>query len=83
MEDLYEDAPRPEELVEEVLPEDLPWADLVRRYPAPALALAAVGGFVIGLRHGPAVLAAVGTLASRRLSRFASDLVSQGFEGGE
>ncbi len=41
---------------EEALLEDLDWQDLVRRHPWPALALAALGGFILARRRGPEVV---------------------------
>ncbi|HYX23428.1 MAG TPA: hypothetical protein VFC23_04685 [Thermoanaerobaculia bacterium] len=57
-----------DELVDELLPEELDWERLVVNYPLPALALAALGGFFLGRRHGREILAAVSTFAAAQVS---------------
>lgn len=52
-------------LVDELVPEELDWERLVRSYPAPALALAAALGFLVGRSHGPAIVAALTAFAGR------------------
>lgn len=64
-----------EEILDELLPEELEWERLVRTYPVPAVALAAIGGFVIGLRHGPEILTAVSGFLAAEVSRNVSDLI--------
>lgn len=66
-----------EAILDELLPDELEWERLVRSYPVPALALAAVGGFVIGLRHGSEVLSAVSGFLSAEVSRNLSDILGQ------
>jgi hypothetical protein len=82
MEDfLNEEAPvgtAVEEILDEILPEDLEWERLVRRYPVPALAIAAVGGFFLGLRHGPTILAAVSSYLAAEVSRNVGELLGKG-----
>ena len=64
-----------EEILDELLPEELEWERLVRTYPVPAVALAAIGGFVIGLRHGPEILSAVSGFVAAEVSRNVSELI--------
>lgn len=64
-----------EEILDELLPEELEWERLVRTYPVPAVALAAIGGFVIGLRHGPEILSAVSGFLAAEVSRNVSELI--------
>ena len=64
-----------EAILDELLPEELEWERLVRTYPVPALALAAIGGFFIGLRHGPEIVAAVSGYVASEVSRNVSDLI--------
>lgn len=59
-----------DQVVDELLPDDLDWTDLVLRYPKVSLALAAVGGFLLGRSRGPEIVDA--------LSQFAADRVSDG-----
>ena len=81
MEDFVNDDETPrggtsvEAILDELLPEELEWERLVRAYPVPAVALAAIGGFVIGLRHGPEILAAVSGFLAAEVSRNVSELI--------
>jgi hypothetical protein len=58
-----------EELIDELVPEGLDWERLVVTYPIPALLLAAVGGFLLGRRHGSEIIAAVSGFAAAEVSR--------------
>jgi hypothetical protein len=81
MEDFVNDDETPrggtsvEAILNELLPEELEWERLVRTYPVPAVALAAIGGFVIGLRHGPEILTAVSGFLAAEVSRNVSELI--------
>lgn len=66
-----------EGILDELLPEELEWERLVRTYPVPALAIAAIGGFFLGLRHGPEILSAVSGFMAAEVSRNVSDLLGQ------
>ncbi|HEX3553209.1 MAG TPA: hypothetical protein VIA62_08270 [Thermoanaerobaculia bacterium] len=57
-----------DELVDELVPAELDWERLVESYPLPALALAALGGFFLGRRHGREILAAISTFAAAQVS---------------
>lgn len=67
-----------EEILDEILPESLEWERLVRTYPVPALAVAAAGGFYLGLRHGTAILAAVSSYVAAEISRNVGEILGQG-----
>jgi hypothetical protein len=54
--------------LDELLPEELEWERVVRTYPLVALAVAGVAGYLLGLRSGAPILAAVGETATRRVS---------------
>lgn len=58
-----------EEVIDDLLPERLDWRRLVRTYPVPALLVAAAGGYLLGRRHGPAVLSALPALAMSQVTR--------------
>lgn len=77
MEDSVEQDLGTDHVVGELLPEDLNWERLVRTYPWPALALAAIGGFFLGLRHGPEILSAVSGYAASELTRNVSEIIGQ------
>ncbi len=57
-------------VVGELLPEELDWSDLVLRYPKTSLALAALGGFLLGRSRGVEIVDA--------LSGYAADRVTDG-----
>jgi predicted metal-dependent peptidase len=58
-----------DEVVDELMPAQLDWQDMVRRYPLAALALATLGGYVLGRHRGREILEA--------FSLFAADSVSE------
>lgn len=66
-----------DDLLDEVLPEDLEWDRMVRTYPLSSLAVAAVGGFVLALSHGPAIVSAVSGYLSAQVSRNVSQILGQ------
>jgi hypothetical protein len=66
-----------DELVDELVPEGLDWERLVVSYPIPALLLAAVGGFLLGRRHGPEILDAVSSFAAAEVSRNVSQALGR------
>ena len=57
-----------DQIVDELLPGDFDWREKVRRYPIPALAVAAAGGFFLGRTRGRHLLGA--------MTRFAADEAS-------
>ena len=65
---MVDQMPGPDEVVDEVLPAELEWQKLVRRYPIAAVTIAAIGGYVLGRNRGEEILAA--------LSNHAADMVS-------
>ena len=65
------------DLFDELVPETLDWEGLVREYPLPAVALAALGGFLLGRSHGPAILAAVSSFAAAEVAKNVSSLLGQ------
>ena len=68
--DPYVTDPSPaDDVVDELMPSDFDWQDLVRRYPLAALGLAALGGYVLGRHRGDDIL--------RSFSNFAADTVSE------
>jgi len=55
-------------ILDDLLPEELEWERLVRTYPIAALLVAGVAGYLLGVRSGAPILAAVGETATRRIS---------------
>ena len=69
-----------QDLMEELLPEGVDWERMVRTYPIPSLALAVLGGFLLGRLHGPALVTAVSSFAAAEVSKNVGDLIGQHIE---
>jgi hypothetical protein len=66
----YTEASSPaDDVVDELMPSQLDWQRLVRRYPLAALGLATLGGYVLGRHRGREIL--------ESFSLFAADSVSE------
>lgn len=57
-------------IVDEIVPDEVDWTDLVVRYPKTSLAVAALGGFLLGRSRGKEI--------ALTLSAFAADRVVEG-----
>ena len=57
-----------DELVDELVPREVDWQRLVRSYPLMSLALAALGGFVLGRSRGREMVSALSTFAADTLT---------------
>ncbi|HEX4951774.1 MAG TPA: hypothetical protein VF017_00050 [Thermoanaerobaculia bacterium] len=68
-------ATAPRELLEDLLPERLDWQELVRAYPWPAVALAALGGFFLARTKGDEIVQALSELAAERISEHVNQLL--------
>jgi hypothetical protein len=68
------------DLLEDLLPEGFDWEDLVRTYPLPALALASLGGYLVGRAHGPALVKAVSSFAAAEGAKSVGALLGQELE---
>ena len=64
-----EQASAADAVVDEWMPAEFDWQQLVRRYPLAALGLAALGGWVLGRHRGRDILEA--------FANFAADTVSE------
>lgn len=73
-----ETAPFTDQIFDELLPEELDWRRLVRTYPLPALAVAALGGFWLGRQHGPELVSALADYARGRVSATVSTFLGEG-----
>lgn len=61
-------APAVDRFLDQVVAEELDWRRWVTRYPKSALALAALGGFVLGRVRGNEIVAALGAHAADTLT---------------
>lgn len=66
--------------LDEILPEELEWERMVRSYPLPAVALAAVGGLLLGLSHGSTIVSAVSSYLATQVSRNVSQVLGRDLE---
>lgn len=76
--------PRPEdELLDSLVPEGWDWATVVREYPIPALAVAAVGGFIIGRWRGTEIVETVSELANNKVNQVLDGVLEGGGPGAD
>ena len=66
-----------DELLDDLLPAELEWRRMVRSYPLPALAVAALGGYLLGRSRGPAILAALSTFVVAEMVAGLSEVTGQ------
>lgn len=64
-----------DEIVDDLLPVDLDWRQLVRTYPIPALAVAAAGGFLVGRRHGQSLVKELSGFVTEEVTRNVQSLL--------
>ena len=64
-----------DEILDEILPEEVDWRQLVWSYPKSTLALAALGGYLLGRSHGRRLLSA----ASEYVGESATDGINEFF----
>ena len=60
-----------DEILDEILPEEIDWRQFVWSYPKSTLALAALGGYLLGRTRGRRLLSAA--------SEYVGDSVTEGF----
>lgn len=70
-----------DEVIDDLLPEGFDWRAMVCSYPVPALAISAACGYVLGRRHGTAILEALGDFASSEVDRNISSFL--GHDAGD
>lgn len=66
-----------DQLVDDLLPDEVDWRRLVTSYPLASLALAGVGGYVLGRARGVAITGALAAFASDTLSRNVNALIGE------
>ena len=65
------------DLLQDLLPEDFDWRQLVREHPWPAVAAAALVGYLIGRTRGEEIVDALSDLASERVTRQLSQALAE------
>lgn len=73
------DSPRSatDAVVDDLMPDDFDWRRMVRRYPLASLAVATLGGYVLGRSRGREVLAALSLFAADSVSSQVNDLLGK------
>lgn len=61
--------PLEDRLVDGVFDESFDWVEVVRSYPLPCVAVAAVAGFLVGRAHGPQLFDAASDVVTDRVVR--------------
>ncbi len=56
-----------DDLIDDLLPPEVDWRQIVRRHPVPALLFAGVGGYLLGRSQGRKLLTALSALAVARV----------------
>ena len=64
-----------DEVLDDLLPERLDWQGLVRKYPLPALAIAALGGYWLGRHKGQVVMAALSAFAATAVAEQVNEML--------
>jgi len=72
-----DDSSPADKVVDELMPAELDWERLVRQYPLAALALATLGGYVLGRHRGREILAAFGFFAADSVSEQVNSLLGR------
>ena len=80
MSDSESDRSFEQQLIDELVPEEMDWEDLVRSYPVSSLVLAALGGYFIARRSGRAIVAAFSESAVDRVTGLVNELLDQDLE---
>ncbi len=62
-------------LLDNLLPENFDWQELVREHPIPAVLLAALGGFALGRVKGDWVVKVLSTFAAAQITRQVNQLL--------
>ena len=66
-----------QQFVDELMPEEMDWEDVVSTYPLFSLAVAAVAGFVIGRRSGRMIMSALSDSAVERVTGMVDQLLQK------
>ena len=64
-----------DKVIDDLLPERLDWQRLVRNYPLPALAIAALGGYWLGRHRGTVVVTALSAFAATGVSEQVNEML--------
>ncbi|HRC84011.1 MAG TPA: hypothetical protein PK413_00220 [Thermoanaerobaculia bacterium] len=63
------------DLLQDLLPLDFDWREVVREHPWPSMIVAALGGFLLARSHGEEIVQALSDFASARISEHVNELL--------
>jgi len=66
-----------DDVVDELMPPDLEWQGMVRRYPKTALALATIGGYMLGSHRGREIIESFANFAADSVSEQVNSLLGK------
>ena len=69
-----------QQLLDELMPEEMDWEEVVRSYPLCSLAIAALGGYFISRRSGRAIVSACSDSAVDRVMGLVNQLLDKEIE---
>lgn len=69
-----------QKIVDDLLPEEMDWEEVVRSYPLCSLALVALGGFLIGRKSGKAIVSAFSDSAVERVTSLVNEVLGSSIE---
>ena len=77
MEPYDNDSMSADSVVDELMPSDFDWREMVRKYPLASLAIAGLGGYVLGRSRGEEILALLSLFAADAVSGQVNDLLGK------
>lgn len=66
-----------DDVVDELMPPELEWQGMVRRYPKTALVLAAIGGYILGSNRGSEIVESFASFAADSVSEQVNHLLGK------
>jgi len=57
-----------DDLVDELLPQEFDWQGVVRSYPLTSICVAALGGYLLGSRHGRELISGISEFAAEAVT---------------
>lgn len=64
-------------VVDDLLPDDFDWTDLVVRYPKTSILVAAVGGYLLGRTRGEEIVDSLGGFATDKVTEGVNHYLGQ------
>lgn len=58
-----------DDIIDELMPQELDWRQLVESYPVVSISVAGLAGFLLGRNHGSALIAGASAFMAREMSR--------------